>query len=97
VVGDQSSGKSSLLEALTGLPFPVASQLCTRFATQVSFRRVPKHAQDVITISIVPAADADDIHKEKLASYSRELKELTSDKFKEVLDEVWVFERDLQF
>lgn len=97
MVGDQSSGKSSLLEALTGLPFPVASQLCTRFGTQVSFRRVPKHAQDVITISIVPAADADDIHKEKLASYSRELKELTSDKFKEVLDEVWVFERDLQF
>ncbi|MCJ1282732.1 hypothetical protein MMC26_002057 [Xylographa opegraphella] len=37
VVGDQSSGKSSLLEGLTTLPFPIASQLCTRFATQVSF------------------------------------------------------------
>ena len=39
VVGDQSSGKSSLLEGLTGLPFPVASELCTRFATQIVFRR----------------------------------------------------------
>ena len=54
----------------------------------MSFRRVPKHAQDVITTSIVPAADTDDIRKEKLAGYSRELKELTSDKFREVLDEV---------
>lgn len=31
VVGDQSSGKSSLLEALTGLSFPIASDLCTRY------------------------------------------------------------------
>ena len=72
VVGDQSSGKSSLLEALTGLPFPVASQLCTRFATQVSFRRVSHHAHDVITISIFPGPEADDDHKKKLAKYGRE-------------------------
>ena len=32
-VGDQSSGKSSVLEALTGLPFPRDSGLCTRFVT----------------------------------------------------------------
>jgi len=88
VVGDQSSGKSSLLEALTGLPFPIASQLCTRFATQVSFRRVSHHAHDIITISIVPGPEADDAHKNKLAKYGRELKELTSSGFKEVLDEV---------
>ncbi|KAJ6086177.1 hypothetical protein N7486_010458 [Penicillium sp. IBT 16267x] len=39
VVGDQSSGKSSLLEGLTGLSFPVASDLCTRFATQIVLQR----------------------------------------------------------
>lgn len=33
VVGHQSSGKSSVLEGLTGLPFPRDSGLCTRFAT----------------------------------------------------------------
>ncbi|KAJ5052609.1 P-loop containing nucleoside triphosphate hydrolase protein, partial [Bipolaris maydis] len=39
VIGDQSSGKSSVLEGLTGLPFPRDSGLCTRFATQITFRR----------------------------------------------------------
>ena len=39
VVGDQSSGKSSVLEGLTNLPFPRDSGLCTRFATQITFRR----------------------------------------------------------
>src|ERR1700733_12416270 len=39
VVGDQSSGKSSVLEGLTGLPFPRDSGLCTRFPTQIVFKR----------------------------------------------------------
>jgi len=33
VVSDQSSGKSSVLEASTRLPLPRESGLCTRFAT----------------------------------------------------------------
>lgn len=39
VVGDQSSGKSSVLEALTKLSFPRDSGLCTRFATQIILQR----------------------------------------------------------
>ena len=39
VVGDQSSGKSSVLEGLTNLPFPRDSGLCTRFPTQIVFKR----------------------------------------------------------
>ncbi|KAL2068602.1 hypothetical protein VTL71DRAFT_14939 [Oculimacula yallundae] len=39
VVGDQSSGKSSVLEGLTDLPFPRDSGLCTRFPTQIVFKR----------------------------------------------------------
>jgi GTPase SAR1 family protein len=39
VVGDQSSGKSSVLEGLTKLSFPRNSGLCTRFATQIIFQR----------------------------------------------------------
>lgn len=36
VVGDQNSGKSSVLEAITKIPFPRANGLCTRFATQIN-------------------------------------------------------------
>ncbi|KAH8588522.1 interferon-induced GTP-binding protein Mx1 [Bisporella sp. PMI_857] len=39
VVGDQSSGKSSVLEGITELPFPRDSGLCTRFPTQIVFKR----------------------------------------------------------
>ncbi|MCJ1397212.1 hypothetical protein MMC11_000404 [Xylographa trunciseda] len=87
VVGDQSSGKSSLLDGLTALPFPVASQLCTRFATQVSFRRSATNTNDVISISIVPATDAEDEYKDKLFKFGRELEELSSETFNGILAE----------
>ncbi|KAG8208714.1 Interferon-induced GTP-binding protein Mx [Trichophyton interdigitale] len=35
VCGDQSSGKSSVLEAITEIPFPRKENLCTRFATEI--------------------------------------------------------------
>ncbi|KAF9112952.1 hypothetical protein BGX30_007113, partial [Mortierella sp. GBA39] len=38
ILGDQSSGKSSVLEAITRLSFPRNIETCTRFATQVSLR-----------------------------------------------------------
>ncbi len=52
VCGDQSSGKSSVLEAISGIPFPRQENLCTRFATEVILRRAPK---DSISVSIVPS------------------------------------------
>lgn len=39
VCGDQSSGKSSVLAAISGVPFPKRDNLCTRFATEVILRR----------------------------------------------------------
>ncbi len=39
VVGDQSSGKSSVLTSLTGIPFPRAATACTRFPTEIRLRR----------------------------------------------------------
>ncbi|KAF9904444.1 hypothetical protein EC991_002662 [Linnemannia zychae] len=39
IIGDQSSGKSSVLEAMTRLPFPRSEGMCTRFAIQVNLRR----------------------------------------------------------
>lgn len=42
VCGDQSSGKSSVLEAVSSLKFPTKDALCTRFATELILRRNPE-------------------------------------------------------
>ncbi|KAK4246304.1 P-loop containing nucleoside triphosphate hydrolase protein [Corynascus novoguineensis] len=55
VVGDQSSGKSSVLEAISRVRFPVDGDLCTRFATELILRRSNKVA---VNVSIQPANDA---------------------------------------
>ncbi|KAI1422314.1 P-loop containing nucleoside triphosphate hydrolase protein [Xylaria sp. FL1777] len=52
VVGDQSSGKSSVLEAISGLSFPTKGDVCTRFATELVIRRAPETKIDV---RIIPA------------------------------------------
>ncbi|KAK1451079.1 hypothetical protein CCUS01_11257 [Colletotrichum cuscutae] len=53
VIGDQNSGKSSVLEAICQIPFPVNTQLCTRFPTEVVQRKADK---DLIVVTISPAA-----------------------------------------
>ncbi len=50
VCGDQSSGKSSLLEAISGISFPRKDNLCTRFATEVILRRT---SDSEITVSLI--------------------------------------------
>jgi interferon-induced GTP-binding protein Mx1 len=42
VMGDQSSGKSSVLESLSGVPFPRGSGLVTRCPTQLTMKRATK-------------------------------------------------------
>mmetsp|Transcript_26171 Transcript_26171/g.30995 ORF Transcript_26171/g.30995 Transcript_26171/m.30995 type:complete len:678 (+) Transcript_26171:20-2053(+) len=42
VMGDQSSGKSSVLEAISGIPFPRGSGLVTRCATQLTMKSAPE-------------------------------------------------------
>ena len=54
VVGDQSSGKSSVLEAISGLSFPTKGDLCTRFATELVIRRAPETKIDVRIIANGP-------------------------------------------
>ncbi|KAL2414845.1 hypothetical protein ABEF95_016481 [Exophiala dermatitidis] len=51
VCGDQSSGKSSVLEAISGLQFPTKDNLCTRFATELILRRAPAPS---VTVTIIP-------------------------------------------
>ncbi|KZZ94743.1 Dynamin, GTPase domain protein [Moelleriella libera RCEF 2490] len=71
VVGDQSSGKSSLLETLTGIPFPNAQGLCTRYATQITHRRDVIHD---ILVSIIPVSPVTDDRKQRLLAYNRSVK-----------------------
>ncbi|KAJ2997100.1 hypothetical protein NUW58_g767 [Xylaria curta] len=47
VVGDQSSGKSSVLEAISGVRFPTKGDVCTRFATELVIRAAPKTKVEV--------------------------------------------------
>lgn len=51
VCGDQSAGKSSVLEALTEIPFPRNDNLCTRFATEIILRRATANS---LTIRVIP-------------------------------------------
>ena len=53
VCGDQSAGKSSVLEALTEIPFPRNDNLCTRYATEIILRRATINS---LTIKIIPDA-----------------------------------------
>jgi len=53
VCGDQSAGKTSVLEALTEIPFPRNDNLCTRFATEIILRRASTNS---LTIKIIPDA-----------------------------------------
>jgi GTPase SAR1 family protein len=54
IVGDQSTGKSSLLRSLTDIPFPVADGCCTRFATRIVSRRTAPGTPNQVKITIVP-------------------------------------------
>lgn len=66
VCGDQSSGKSSVLEAISGVQFPVNDGLCTRFTTEVILRRA---TQSLATVKLIPSEHAPASHKEKLLRF----------------------------
>lgn len=55
MVGGQSSGKSTLLHSLTGIPFPVGANCCTRFPTRIISKRTAPKTKDSFRITIEPA------------------------------------------
>lgn len=66
VCGDQSSGKSSVLQAISGLVFPSKDNLCTRFATEVILRRASTKG---LSVSIVPGQDRSAVDRERLLDF----------------------------
>ncbi|KAH0421177.1 interferon-induced GTP-binding protein Mx1 [Colletotrichum camelliae] len=84
VVGDQSSGKSSVLESLTGFSFPRAAGLCTRYVTQITCRRGPEKG---IIVSVIPRPDADETLKFKLLQFKRHLSSIDGSDLASVFEE----------
>ncbi|WEW55157.1 hypothetical protein PRK78_000586 [Emydomyces testavorans] len=84
VCGDQSAGKSSVLEGITGIPFPRKDGLCTKFATEIILR----HAKCELSIkaSIIPHFSRSETAANSLRQYSRSLSGY--DKLPTVIEEV---------
>ncbi|CZR52530.1 related to vacuolar sorting protein VPS1, dynamin, and related proteins [Phialocephala subalpina] len=70
VCGDQSSGKSSVLEAISGVSFPIKSNLCTRFPTELVLR---KTSHIGVTVSIVPHQSRSEAEQLALGSFHEKL------------------------
>ncbi|KAH0538175.1 hypothetical protein FGG08_005233 [Glutinoglossum americanum] len=73
VCGDQSSGKSSVLEAISGIPFPRRDSLCTRFATELILR---KSRVSSTSVSIVPSGGRPEPEGQILRGFAGRLENL---------------------
>jgi hypothetical protein len=82
VCGDQSSGKSSVLEAIFGIPFPTKDNLCTRFATEVVLTRT---SDEQVSVTITPGPGREQNGAQKLQQFNMTLTDLKV--FGEVLEE----------
>ena len=66
VCGDQSAGKSSVLEAISHMSFPAKDNLCTRFATELILRR---SASVGVKVHIIPSPDRSKEDKKRLSAF----------------------------
>ncbi|CZR66635.1 uncharacterized protein PAC_16536 [Phialocephala subalpina] len=90
IVGQQSAGKSSLLQSLTDIPFTVGGGLCTRFATRIISRRTEPGTSPMIHVSI-ESGDIDlfgyQENKERIGNFNRALPSMTSKVFEETVEQ----------
>lgn len=92
IVGEQSSGKSSLLQTLTDIPFPVGAGLCTRFATRIVSKRTAPNTTNKFKITIVePEVTIKGLSYPEDTSYQgyvRVGENLGTEEFRAIMDEV---------
>lgn len=69
VVGDQSSGKSSVLEAISHVHFPVHGGVCTRFATELVLRPGNRRC---VTASVQFADSTKPAHSLQVADFNQD-------------------------
>ena len=76
---------------MTGISFPIASDLCTRYATQIVLRRTSAE-NACIKISILPGptANGDEARQTHLLGFNRAIEgqEFSSEQFASILDDV---------
>lgn len=72
VCGDQSSGKSSVLEAISGVAFPVKANTGTRFPTELILRRTNFVS---VKVSIAAHHSRSDGEKKSLSEFHEELQD----------------------
>jgi interferon-induced GTP-binding protein Mx1 len=74
VMGDQSSGKSSVLEALSGIPFPRGTGLVTRCPIRMVMKRGPVWSA-LVSTSVTPEPK---VPAASVAELSQAMEELTA-------------------
>lgn len=75
VCGDQSAGKSSVLEGISGIPFPRQDGLCTRFATEIILRHDPSEQR--ATAMIIPHVSRTADDKTRLSAFRQHIRDFT--------------------
>ena len=85
VCGDQSSGKSSCLEAISGISFPRKDTLCTRFAAELVLR---KSSVESVVVNIVPSQQRPKKESQELANFEYTLQSF--DELPELIESVKV-------
>jgi hypothetical protein len=92
VVGDQSTGKSSVLQAVTEIPFPVNDLMCTRFATEIVLQRTSSDQKTTVKFEIIPASNESADRKQALFAWRPEgfdgNAELNKETMKSVFEQV---------
>src|SRR5205809_1362871 len=81
VCGDQSSGKSSVLEAISRVRFPTKDNVCTRFATELILRRTP---ETDVSVTIEPGASRSPEERQQLRGFKSQF--TTADDFPRLVD-----------
>jgi GTPase SAR1 family protein len=87
-VGDQNTGKSSVLQAITEVSFPVKDSTCTRFPIQISFRQAPGPPKVRARIVLGRLSEDDVALQERIRDFYIERTEITPDIMDQVIQEV---------
>jgi GTPase SAR1 family protein len=74
VCGDQSAGKSSVLKALTKIPFPRSDNLCTRFAIEITLQRA---SVDSLQVCIIPDQARPASEKDAISTFSETINDFS--------------------
>lgn len=71
VTGDPSAGKSSVLEGITGIPFPRDDGICTRFPTEVILEH--NEGPQTIVATVIPHSSRSSSSKTTLKAFNRSM------------------------